>query len=447
MATPTSRSPRVALAPAYARQERVGRRPQCPFNVVTKPFQIQPIMFHPVLPGETMKSLLLQSQCWSDPLDVDTKNIGWWLEHNVFYVKHRDLPGYETATDGLGKDLIDMFVSNESLSSHAAVADVPRSYTALGGVDFLSAALERVVDEYFRDDGEAAGTYTIDSIPVAAIYGRGRSDALDKMTPLAEYEDHRQELDVDGDGDIFVGDEMSRAFQEWAAAHDAGLMDMTYEDWMRTYGGRAGGSVEPDRVDYHRPEDVGYTRAFTYPTNTVEPTTGVPSVAVGWRSSHNLRKSFRFDEPGWLLVTQTVRPKTYLAHQTGSVASMMMTRNSWLPAILHAESDVGHLQIAEATGPLRTVFGAGEGAYYVSIRDLLLYGEQFVNYAPAAAGAPFAPLPDLTTETNRRYITAAGAMAFFADTANGRFRSDGMISLTIQGRQRETTHNKTLYVA
>lgn len=447
MASPTARSPRVALAPAYARTERTGRRPQNPFNVVTKPFQIQPVMFHPVLPGETLKNLLLQSQVWSDPLDVDTKNIGWWLEYNVFYIKHRDLPGYETGTDGLGKDLVDMFVSNESLSGHAAVADVPRSYTALGGVDFCSAALERVVDEYFRDEGESASAYAIDSVPIAAIYGRGRSDAFDKMTPFAEYEDHRQELDADGDGTIFVGDEMNRAFQEWAAAHDAGLMDMTYEDWMRTYGGRADPSVEPDRVDFHRPEDVAYTRAFTYPTNTVEPTTGVPSVAVGWRSQHNLRKSFRFDEPGWLMVTQTIRPKTYLAHQTGSVASMMTTRNAWLPAVLNAETDVGHLLIPEETGPLRTVFGDTEGGYYVSIRDLLNYGEQFINYAPSSAGAPFSPLPDLTTETNRRYTSAAGAMAFFSDTTNGRFRADGMISLTIMGRQKEATKNLTLYRA
>lgn len=440
MASPTQRSPRVAVAPAYARQERQQRRPQNPFNVRTKPFQIQPVMFHPVLPGETLKTVLIQSQVWSDPLSSVLKNTGWWLEYNIFYIKHRDLPGYETATDGLGKDLVDMFVSNEALTPHVAAAAVPWTYTPIGGVDFVKPALERVVEEYFRDEGETAGAFHIDNVPICQIYGRGRSDAFDKLTLASDYEDHRQELDADGDGTVYVGDEMNRAFNEWAAMHDAGVMDMTYEDWMKTYGGRAPNS-DVDRVEYHKPEDVAYARQFAYPTNTVEPTTGVPAVAVGWRAAHNLRKAYRFDEPGWLMVTQTVRPKVYLGNQIGSVASMMQSRDAWLPAVLHDESTVGHLVIPDDIGPLGGVLTAED--YMLSIRDLLLYGEQFVNYAPAGAG--FVALPTATVQ--RRYADAAQSMALFSDPTNGRFRADGMISLGIMGRQRETTKNLTLYKA
>lgn len=441
MASPTKRSPRVALAPAYARQERQQRRPQNPFNVRTKPFQIQPVMFHPVLPGETLKTMLIQAQVWSDPLNVALKNTGWWCEYNVFYVKHRDLPGYETATDGLGKDLVDMFVQNESLVSHQAGVAVPWTYTPVGGVDFLKPALERIVEEYFRDEGETASSFQIDNVPICQIYGRGRSDAFDKLTLAAEYEDHRVDLDSDGDGTIHVGDEMNRAFQEWAAMHDAGVMDMTYEDWMATYGGRAP-NTDVDRVDYHKPEDVAYARQFAYPTNTVEPTTGVPAVAVGWRVAHNLRKSYRFDEPGWLVVTQTVRPKVYLGNQIGSVASMMQSRDTWLPAILNAEQDVGHLVIPDDIGPLGGVITADD--YMLNVRDLLLYGEQFLNYAPDAS-AGFVALP--AADTQRRYADATQAGKLFAVPADGRFRADGMVSLSIMGRQKETTHNKVLYQA
>lgn len=442
MVSPTIKSPRVAIAPAYARSERQQRRPQNPFNVQTKPFQIQPVMFHPVLPGETLKTVLIQAQVWSDPLASVLKNTGWWCEYNIFYVKHRDLPGYETAVDGLGKDLVDMFVSNESLAGHAAGAAVPWTYTPAGGVDFVSPALTRVVEEYFRDEGETASAFHIDNVPICQIYGRGRSDAFDKLTLSSDYEDHRVDLDADGDGTIHVGDEMNRAFNEWAAMHDAGVMDMTYEDWMRTYGGRAP-NTDTDRVDYHRPEDIAYARQFAYPTNTVEPTTGVPAVAVGWRVAHNLRKAYRFDEPGWLLVTQTVRPKVYLGKQEGLVASMMTTRDAWLPAVLHDESTVGHLLIPEGTGPLGTVSTTANDDYMVSIRDLLLYGEQFVNYAPAGAG--FVDLP--ASSGQRRYADATQAMALFTNTTTGRFRADGMISLGIMGRQRETTKNLTLYKA
>lgn len=442
MASPTIRSPRVAIAPAYARTERTTRRPQCPFNVRTKPFQIQPVMFHPVLPGETLKSLLLQSQVWTDPLSATMKNTGWWCEYNVFYVKHRDLTGFEVATDGLGKDLIDMFVSNESIAAHQDADGNAWTYCPPGGVDFLAAAMTRVVEEYYRDMGETAADFTVDSVPLAAIYGRGRSDAFDKLTLDSAYADRRVELDADNDGNIYVGDEMNRAFNEWAAAHDAGLMDMTYEDWMKTYGGGAP-NVDPDRVDYHRPEDVAYMRQFTYPTNTVEPSTGVPAVAVGWRTQQNLRKSFRFSEPGWLLVTQLCRPKVYLENQEGMVAAMMQTRDTWLPAVLNAETTAGHLLIDDATGPLKATMDAGNVDYWLNIRDLMLYGEQFINYAPSGPGFMELPLANGT----RRYAAATEIMEMFSDTVNGRIRADGMISLNILGRQRETTQNLTLYKA
>lgn len=439
MASPTSRSPRVSLAQPYQNQERQTRRPQHPFNVRTKPFQIQPVCLAPVLPGETLKSILLQSQVWSDPLNVQLKNTGWWCEYNVFYVKHRDMPGYEVGTDGLGRDLVDMFVSNESIASHQDADGNAVTYCPPGGVDFVLNAVRRVVDEYFRDEGESYSIAEIDGIPLCQIYGRGRSDAFDKLTLASAYADHRQELDADGDGTIYVGDEMNRAFQEWAVAHDAGIIDMTYDDWMKTYGGRAV-ETDIDRVDYHRPEDLAYMREFTYPTNTVEPTTGIPAVAVGWRVAKQLRKSFRFEEPGWILVTQTVRPKVYLENQEGLVAAMMQTRDSWLPAILNAESTVGHAVVDDLVGPLAATMAAD---YMVSYRDLLLYGEQFINYTPSGAG--FMELPLATGA--RRYAAATEIMEMFSDTVNGRFRTDGMISLSILGRQKEVTHNKVLYRA
>ena len=81
--------------------------------------------------------------------------------------------------------------------------------------------------------------------------------------------------------------------------------------------------------------------------------------------------------------------------------------------------------------------------YMVSYRDLLLYGEQFINYTPSGAG--FMELP-LSTGA-RRYAAATEIMEMFSDTVNGRFRTDGMISLSILGRQKEVTHNKVLYRA
>ena len=439
MASPTKISAPVGIAPAYARTARKTRRPMHRFNVTTKPFQLQPVMIAPVLPGETLKGMMLQAQVWSDPLATTMKNIGWWCEYAFFYVKHRDLPGYEGAVDGIGKDLVDMFVSNESLASHQDADGLAWTYCPPGGVDFLLEATKRVTEEYFRDEGEAWDAAAVDGVPLVKIYGRGQSDAWERLTLATAYEDREQDLDLDADGAVEVS-EAQQAFAEWAAMHDAGLVDMTYQDWMKTYGGSAGPSAEPDRVDYHRPEDVAHMREFTYPTNTVEPSTGVPAVAVGWRVATRMDKAIRFDEPGWLIGYSFIRPKVYLENQQGTVAAMMQTRNSWLPAVLNDQSDVSHLLIGDDTGPLKGVMDAGDVDYYIDLRDLLNNGEQFVNYAPG--GPAFMELP--TSTGVRRYAAATEIMEMFSDTTNGRLRQDGVVSLQILGRQYEQTRNLVL---
>ena len=136
-----------------------------------------------------------------------------------------------------------------------------------------------------------------------------------RLTLASDYEDRRQPLDADGDGEIYV-DEVERAYQEWAAAYDAGLIQMDYEDWMKTYGVK---STLPDidRVDYHRPELLFYNREFTYPTNTVEPTTGVPATAVGWRTAKQWRKNWLFLSRVGLLVSRVNGPRFTWAIRRG----------------------------------------------------------------------------------------------------------------------------------
>jgi len=46
--SPTVRSPKVMVAPAYQAQKRTSRRPQHKFNLITKPYQLQPFMIAPV---------------------------------------------------------------------------------------------------------------------------------------------------------------------------------------------------------------------------------------------------------------------------------------------------------------------------------------------------------------------------------------------------------------
>lgn len=443
VSSPAYRSPRTGTAAAYRNKGRVTRRPQHKFNLLFRPYQLQPMMIAPVLPGESLKSLLCQAQIWSDPLAAGTmRNMGWWFEKFYFYVRHRDLMGYEVAEDGLGKDLIDMFVNNESIASHQDADGNAWTYCPPNGVDFLLSSCQRIVEEFFRDEGEAWNAATLDGVPVVRIHGRGQSDPFEHLTLASDYEDRRVDLDVEGDGNITV-DEIERAYIEWAAARDAGLMDMDYEDWMRTYGSQ---STLPnvDRETHHKPELMMHHREWSYPTNTVEPTTGVPATAVGWRVATRSSKAFMFQEPGWIVGLVCCRPKVYLGNQQGNLASMMQTRDSWLPAILNNQLDVSHLLITKDTGPLKTISGAGgaDEDYWVDLRDLLNNGDQFINYALSLPGPGLVSLPDATAPT-ARYPRETDVDALFAGESN-KFYADGVVSLGILGRQNVRSENLVL---
>lgn len=434
--SPTKTNVRVAPAPA-ARLPRVGRRPQHPFNLITKPYQIQPFFIAPVLPGETLKNMMLQSQVWSDPLAAGMKNVGWWCEYNVFYVSHQHLRGWDdNGGTGLAQELADMFVSNGNLDSFRDMDGNAWSYCYPGAVDYVFECTKRIVDEYFRDEGENWDDQLLDGVPLAKIYSKGRSDGFERLTLNTAYVDRSEPLPE-------TWDDAELSWLEWASLRDGGQIDMDYDDWMRTYGSNTH-RVE-EAVQRHRPEDIAYLREFTYPNNTVEPTTGVPATAVGWRIGRRLDKRVFFREPGWIVGFNTIKPKVYLANQQGTVTGAMQSRATWLPPVLGGKEDQGHIQFTDSTGPLAGIMDAGNVPYWLDIKDLLNNGEQFVNYATPAAGVTGVPFVELPLASGqRRYAAATEIMAMFADTTNGRLRQDGMVSLSIMGRAQQPNRSLAL---
>lgn len=432
--SPTKRNVRVVEAPAYQVTPRVGRRPQHTFNLIWKPYQIQPFMIAPVLPGETLQNMMLQEQVWSDPLASGMKNIGWWCQTDFFYVRHQDLAGWDTPTTGIAYELADMFVSNGSMSGFQDADGNAWTYAYPGAVDYLLECTKRVVDEFYRDEGENWDDQLLDTVPLAKIRTKGQGDAFERLTLASAYADRSEPIPTDWD-------QLPLSWQEWASLRDGGQIDMDYDDWMRTYGAHTE-RVET-AVQKHRPEHIAHLREFTYPTNTVEPTTGNPATAVGWRIANRLDKRIAFREPGWVVGYQVVRPKVYLGNQQGAIAGAMQTRATWLPPVLATQEDGTHLLFDDATGPLKGVMDAGNVDYWIDLRDLLNMGDQFVNYATPASGFTGVPSVDLPSATGqRRYASSAEIMALFSDTTNGRFRADGVVSLAIQGRQHQP--NKSL---
>ena len=77
-----SNDPRVQRAKPYAGVKRTMRSPNHPFSLKTRPFQIQPFLISPVLPGETLTNLVHQSRTVTKP--IKDPLLGWWTEHYYF---------------------------------------------------------------------------------------------------------------------------------------------------------------------------------------------------------------------------------------------------------------------------------------------------------------------------------------------------------------------------
>jgi len=430
-----SRDPQVRRARPYAGVKRQMRSPKFPFQLRTKPFQIQPFMMAPVLPGETLKNLVHQSRVVSKP--VKQSLVGWWCEYYYFYVRLRDIEFH------IGTDFLDGLVTAPGSYDPATIRTAIGSgadakyYHAAGGTNWLKAAMETIVEYYFRDEGEDWDNVTLDGMPLAQIAGKSW---LDSMTLDDNKRTDRDfDLDLNNDGTL-TATEFMTGMEQYNALRDAGLETMDYEDWIATFGVKV-----PEREDTsmkaYRPELVRYWRQWTYPVNTVEPTTGAPSSALSWINAFRADKDRHFREPGFLVGLTVQKPKVYIKDQLGGLASYMQTLENWLPALSHAQYEKGFVSFAANAGPLASKIGTTPfEAYWVDLRDLLVHGDQFLNFAPDTASSA---LNVLTATGKHRYPTPADIDSMFV-TSGDYIQTDGVVDMTIAGRQVDHTRGPVL---
>jgi len=438
------RGPLLEVA-SQPQMRRKMRRPRHNFQLRYKPFVIQPFMIAPVIPGETLKNLLLQARTVTDP--IKNKLLGWWNEYYFFYVKHRDLTqaadaGGLTVSEELQAMVLDPTWSNDNIDAAADFADL---YIKTGDVRWAKFCLERVVEEYFRNEGEAHDIVTVTqnavAMPVASINGNSWLDSVTNEDAVT------QGGTVDtGDGTgATTAESLDIIMQQYEFMKQMDLTQMSYEDWLKSFGVRG-----PTAAEQHRPELLRYLRDWAYPANTVEPTTGVPSSAVSWATADRADKDRLFKEPGFIFGVTVCRPKVYLSKQKTSAVSTLDHAFAWLPAMFHKEGFPSLREYANSAGPLQ---GEVTDGYWVDVRDLYLYGDQFVNFvldeangdALMAAGSVALP----TAALNKRYPSATDIGDLFVDQDAGTgendpaqyrwVRSDGVVSLNIATSIREFT--------
>jgi hypothetical protein len=376
-------------------------------------------MIAPVLPGETLKNLQLQTRAVTDP--IKSPLIGWWLEYYYFYVKHRDLTDRQV--------MMDMVLSNASTAALNAAADVP-TYHAAAMPNYTKLCQDRVVAEYFRNEGETINQGLIDTIPTASI----ASDTwLDSVKAASTNPPADPELPgTQDDPHIITG--FSTQYTQWEFMKQERLTDLTYEDFLKSYGVR--GEKVAEVIDEHKPELIRYIRDWTYPSNVVNAATGVPASACSWSTAERADKDRFFTEPGFLVGYSVARPKVYLSKQKGSGVDMLMDAYSWLPAVLKEDPYTSLRNFANTAGPLAGNVTDVAG-YWVDVRDLFMYGDQFVNFSLAETNAGLVALPTVALE--KRYAVAADADALFNDVAKNKINQDGVTQLAILGRLSDET--------
>jgi hypothetical protein len=210
----------------------------------------------------------------------------------------------------------------------------------------------------------------------------------------------------------------------WHQQRLYGITELSYEDWLSTFGVRA--EVE----EVHRPELIRYCRQWSYPTNTIDPTNGSARSACSWTVQERADKNRAFREPGFLYGVTVCRPKVYIRAQEGSFTNLLNDFRAWLPPLAQGNADWSRKQVSTSAGPLQTVVADADG-YVVDIRDLFLYGEQYTNHALSETNRNFM---DCVTAalTDVRYPQAlADIDELFVTTGTCFVRQDGIVDLTI----------------
>lgn len=425
----------VALNAAIAntaRSGRVSRRPQHPFYLKdVRPFQIQPCLIAPVLPGETLQNMLLQSRVVTDPLANPL--IGWHCEYYMFYVKLTDLDDH----DALTSLILDPGYDASALDDATDAKHFHLNGTPSPAIDYVGACLNRVVDTYFRTESESASDHTLDGLPLAKV---NTSDWRDSFESVENIEDP---FDIDltsttagvGDGTSAVTTaEIDAAMREFMLLKDHSMIDMTYEQYLSTFGVRT--NAPQSRI----PELLRYSRNWTYPTNTVDPSTGTPSSACVWSIAERADKARFFREPGFIFACQILRPKVYSASIRASLTSLLNKAQDWLPATLSHDNWSSLRKVASAAPPVTDT----TSDYVIDLKDLFLYGEQFLNFDPNGTAADNAVnLPRITAGspdvTNKHYPVSADLDALFSSALSNKVRTDGVFNLNVKGNLRDTT--------
>lgn len=412
----------MAMAPRNVAQNvvplpqvrRALRSPSHPFHVRHQPFYIQPFCIAQVLAGDTLKNLRYQSRAVTDPINAPL--VGWHLEYYFFYVRLSQI----NADMAAGEETYIVNMTHTPAAGDRATT-VANLYSLANNTSMRWTKLcyDIVCREWFFEDPNWTGTPEANGLYLCQRNGKDVFDSVMAGVPATIGGDFN--VDLDADTQIEVS-EVEAALDRWRILKQNNLTELTYEEYLIQNGAPV--SLLPGQVDY-RPELIRFTRQWQYPSNTVEPTTGLASSAVSWSISDRADKDRRFMEPGFVIGVSIARPKVYLREQRASMVQHIVTGAHWHPR----QIDGGGLHTFVTLGDTYdTVVHAGDLSF--DLKDLLIRGEQFTNVdLTSDALAKSMNAINMSTPAGR-YPTAAEVDKFFV-TTGGVVRQDGIVDMDI----------------
>lgn len=422
-------NPQIKLVTAQnvMRQTRRTRRPKHTFNLKFKPYEIVPAFIAPVLPGETLDNALLQFRAVTDPMQ--NRLIGGHMEFHLFYVKHRGL----AATDSTGLLQSMMLDPTTNVSTLQAAANSTPYYTFKGGMNFVEMCHRSVVSAFFRDEGEAWNVATVENYPAAQIEQEGWFHSLKEESALTD-DTELPGVDEMEELDILPG--FSTHYQQWELMRDNGMTDLTYEDYLRSYGVSVPEKSDKDGdgngvIDKHEPELLRSFRHFAYPANVIDPTNGAARSALFFDKAFSTDKKRFFKEPGFVYGVCIMRPKIYLGNQKGAAVGLLNDAYSWLPAVLNG---MGYTSVKEVLDSVTDgILQNQDEDYWIDLADLFNYGDQFVNHTMGAAANHGLALPS-ANNAGRKYVTDAMMESLFVTAGTDYVYCDGVAHMNILTR-------------
>lgn len=411
-------------------QKRVTRTPRHTFNLKAKPYEIAPFMIAPVLPGESMTNLLMQSRVVTDP--IQNSLIGWWKEYYFYYVPLLGLSAWDTA----GALQAMMLDPTTNVAALVASANSTPYYTFKGGFDYVQACVKAIIAKDFRDEGEAVTVASIENYYAAQI---DQDSWLQSIKLESETGDDTELPGVDEieETDILTG--FTTHYAQWEIMRDSGMTDLDYDDFIRSYGVDVPPKEEVDVDDSddtkYQPELVRFFRKFTYPSNTINPSDGVPASAVSWSIAERADKRRFFRYPGFLVGVTVTRPKIYFGSQKGAASGLLDSVYGWMNPVLagHPYTTVDESLDSATEGILQNQ----TEDYWLDLKDLFLKGDQFVNHTMGAAANHGLAIPTAALDT--KYPTDAMIESLFKTANVDYVREDGVVHLDVLSRLVETT--------